>query len=58
MLEDSINGARAAAAAGIRCIVVPDINEPTPDVVKSAYRIVGSLLDVVKMLRGEDSYKI
>lgn len=56
MLEDSINGARAAA--GIRCIVVPDINEPTPDVVKSAYRIVDSLLDVVKMLRGEDSSKI
>lgn len=54
VLEDSINGARAAAAAGICCIVVPDINEPTPDVTESAYRIVDSLLDVVEILREED----
>jgi len=51
VLEDSINGARAAAAAGIRCIVVPDIKEPTPDVAESAYRVVESLRDVVTLLR-------
>lgn len=51
VLEDSINGARAAIAAGIRCIVVPDLKQPTPDVAAGAYKIVESLLDVVELLR-------
>lgn len=31
-VEDSFNGVRAGAAAGMRTIMVPDYNEPTPEI--------------------------
>ena len=31
-VEDSFNGVRSGAAAGMRTIMVPDYNEPTPEI--------------------------
>lgn len=50
VIEDSNNGGRAAAAAGIKYIIVPDVNEPAPDVASGALAVVDSLLDVPKIL--------
>lgn len=45
VLEDSEVGVAAAYSAGIDCICVPDMKEPSEDCKKKAYRIVDSLLD-------------
>jgi len=50
VLEDSMHGGRAARAAGIRYIIIPDINQPPEDVVDSAYAVVDSLFDVSKLI--------
>ena len=46
VLEDSIHGAIAAQRAGIKCIIVPDLVQPTPEVKRSAYAIVKDLYEV------------
>lgn len=43
VFEDSDPGARAAHAAGMRVIVVPGLDEPAPDVVALAWRVLPSL---------------
>ena len=50
VLEDSNNGGRAALAAGIRYIIVPDINPPAVDVAQGAYAVAESLMAVVPMV--------
>jgi HAD superfamily hydrolase (TIGR01509 family) len=49
-LEDSHNGVRAAHAAGMRVIMVPDLLEATSDMHDKAHRIVDSLHDVIRFL--------
>ena len=49
VLEDSEPGAKAAKAAGIPCIIVPDINYPKKEVAEGAEMIAKSLLDVEKL---------
>ena len=45
-LEDSTAGVHAAAAAGMRTFMVPDLLAPHPDTAARAYRVVNSLSDV------------
>ena len=46
MIEDSYNGIRAARAAGMRPIMVPDLAEPTGEMEELAECILPSLLAV------------
>ncbi len=50
IFEDSVNGGRAAKAAGIPYIIVPDINPPTADVRESALAVLPSLSDAIPLL--------
>ena len=42
-VEDSPNGVRAAVAAGIKCVMVPDQIQPDGEMKKSAWKIIKSL---------------
>lgn len=44
-VEDSFNGVRAGAAAGMRVIMVPDYNEPTSDIRALCPTVLPSLLE-------------
>ena len=50
VLEDSYNGIRAAHAAGMMPVMVPDLLSPTPEIAALTYRVVGSLNDVIPVL--------
>lgn len=50
VLEDSDNGARAAHAAGMRCIIVPDLKPPAEDVLPLATAVVNSLDAVIGII--------
>ncbi len=50
VLEDSDNGARAAVAAGMRVIVVPDLKAPSDDVRRAAWHIAASLDEAARIL--------
>jgi HAD superfamily hydrolase (TIGR01509 family) len=41
--EDSENGARAAQAAGVRVVIVPDLKHPADEVAARAHGVIGSL---------------
>jgi HAD superfamily hydrolase (TIGR01509 family) len=45
--EDSENGARAAQAAGIRVVIVPDLVQPPEDVAARAHGVIDSLEDAL-----------
>ncbi len=49
VLEDSMKGLEAASRANIRCILVPDLIEPTKDQEALAFKRVKSLLEVIKI---------
>ena len=49
-LEDSYNGIKAAHAAGMRPVMVPDLLPPTPEVERLLYRRVDSLNEVIPLL--------
>ncbi|MGM9972953.1 MAG: HAD family hydrolase [Clostridiaceae bacterium] len=49
VLEDSINGLRAAKAAEIKCILIPDIINPTTEEEKLAYIKLKNLKEVIKL---------
>lgn len=42
-VEDSPNGVRAAVAAGIKCVMVPDLIQPDDEMKKIAWKILPSL---------------
>ncbi len=50
-LEDAPSGIRAAAAAGMRAIVIPDLVEPDEEILKLAWHRFDTLFDVLQMLR-------
>jgi len=50
VLEDSLNGLRAAYSAGVKCIVVPDMISPDAEMMGKAWRIEENLLDVKTFL--------
>jgi HAD superfamily hydrolase (TIGR01509 family) len=47
VLEDSLNGLKAACAAEIRCILVPDLIDPTEEMKEKAYKIIEDLEKVI-----------
>ena len=51
VLEDSYNGVRAAHAAGIKVIMVPDLLEPTAEMKEKCIRIVDTLFAVKSYLQ-------
>lgn len=58
VLEDSLNGLRAAVGAGIDCIIVPDLIEPNEEMKKHACDIVPDLGRVIRILEKERSVDI
>ena len=46
--EDSENGARAAQAAGVRVVVVPDLRRPAEDVIEASHHVLESLDDALE----------
>lgn len=52
VLEDSSAGIKAAHAAGMRAIWVPDLIQPTPDLTPLAFRVVADLHGVADLLTG------
>ena len=50
VLEDSNNGVRAAHAAGMHCIMVPNLKPPDDDVKALTWRIVASLDEAMQEL--------
>ena len=49
VLEDSINGLKAAKAAEIKCILIPDIVVPTPEEEHMAYLKLNNLKEVINI---------
>ena len=49
-IEDSFNGIRAAHAAGMKAIMVPDMIEPDDEMREKAYAIKRDLFEVMEML--------
>jgi HAD superfamily hydrolase (TIGR01509 family) len=52
-IEDSYNGVRSAAAAGMATIMVPDILPPTPDIERLCVGVLPSLVDVMALLAAQ-----
>ena len=50
VLEDSPNGIRAAFAAGMTPVMVPDLVEPDEEMRKKAFCIAESLFDVPQII--------
>ncbi len=50
-LEDSSNGVRAASAAGMMTIMVPDLIQPTEDIRKLCLRVARDLHEVRELLQ-------
>ena len=57
ILEDSENGVRAAAAAEIPVICIPDIAVPSEDVLRLAERTVRSADEVIEIVREKNGGK-
>jgi len=58
VLEDSLNGLRAAVGANIDCIIVPDLIEPNEEMRKYACEILPDLSQVIRVLEKERSVDI
>ncbi len=48
-LEDSDSGIKAAASAGMKAILIPDIKEPSEETVRLAYKKLDNLLEVIDL---------
>lgn len=51
VLEDSVHGFRAAKSAGINCIVIPDLIEPTSEMTEDAYHVLPDLEKVIDYIK-------
>ena len=53
VIEDSYNGIRAAYAAGMKAVMVPDIIGPDDEMKEKAWKILSSLKEVTDLLTGD-----
>ena len=53
VFEDSINGIKAAYNAGMKPIMVPDMVEPTDEILPMIYRRFKSLDEAIPLIKGE-----
>ena len=51
VLEDSINGIKAAHAAGMKPIMVPDLIQPTDEIKTMVHAVCGDLYGVLELMR-------
>jgi beta-phosphoglucomutase family hydrolase len=51
VLEDSENGVRAAHAAGMTTILIPDLKQPSDEIMQLANRVFPSLREVIPFLQ-------
>ena len=49
-VEDSLNGVRAVATAGMRAIMIPDLIPPTPEVETIVWKKTDRLLNLLPLL--------
>ena len=49
-LEDSQNGIKSASSAGCKTVMVPDLDQPTKEILPLLYAVADGLLDVEKIL--------
>jgi HAD superfamily hydrolase (TIGR01509 family) len=49
-IEDSYNGIRSAASAGLSVIMVPDMSEPTEEMERLTVKILPDLLEVIEYM--------
>ena len=52
VFEDSINGIKAAYNAGMKPIMVPDMVEPTEEILPMIYRRFNSLDEAIPLIKG------
>ena len=53
-VEDSYNGIRAAYRAGMKTIMIPDVQPPTPETERMTYGCFDSLIDFMNYLKEEE----
>jgi len=52
-VEDSLNGVRAVAAAGMRAVMIPDLIPPTPEVEAVVWRMLTEITELIPLLEGQ-----
>ena len=52
-VEDSYNGIRSAHAAGMKAIMIPDLLQPTPEILELTEQKLDSLLDLKDFLESQ-----
>lgn len=50
-IEDSNNGILSVYNAGLKAIMIPDLEKPTQEVKNVLYKEMSSLLDVIELLK-------
>ncbi len=51
IIEDSYNGIIGGSAAGAVTVMVPDMVQPTPEMLAKAYAVCDSLLDIIPLIK-------
>ncbi|MEE1218701.1 MAG: HAD family phosphatase [Ruminococcus sp.] len=53
-LEDSQNGIISASSAGCKTVMVPDLDEPTKEIMPHLYEVANGLEDVIRILTADN----
>ena len=54
-VEDSFNGVRSAYNAGMKVIMIPDLLQPTPEILELTYQKLDSLLELKNFLTAQEN---